>query len=130
MVEKQSTETEIAALRRAADIAAFFTVSPKIDINSDWGAIRDRRQLARLVYAGRKRMTSLDLALRDKQVKLASDGTAETFFTANAVVKAYGERNSDIYEMRLVWARTNSTWLITSAEPITTIRHPARHLQP
>jgi hypothetical protein len=121
-------ESGIEQLARANSIAALFAGATEYDLTrAGHGTTRiaTRQELVRRIISLRSRLATLDIELRQAEVRVDGD-TAEVQLTASGLGALTGQQGQflEIHSGLVTLARQDGDWLITGATHIRDERQP------
>ncbi len=117
LVNKDGPESQIEALGKARRISTFFVEQPLVRALPNQGVAHDRDRVAGILVVARNQASSIQVAMRNRQIHLSEDGLrARIYFTgsANVVYSGGSDRHRADYTMEMI--KRDGEWLIVSVD--------------
>jgi hypothetical protein len=119
-------EPDLDRLSRPARVRSFFADDARIRLESGQPALESRDRLAAAITAWTPPPGGVTVAFVDVQVNVDSASTARAFMTVEVTTRDRntGQPSFENHEAKVVLAKQDGVWLITSAEPNETPSRP------
>lgn len=125
LVSKDGDEKPLAQLAQTREVIEYFTQGAVMELGQPMPFLEGRQEIAALFQQARATFRTIDVNIRDQELRLADDRrSAELDMTVEVKAEARGEALHEVRELRLDWMKKDGRWLIARASNVDTIRKP------
>ncbi len=118
-------QSQLNVLGNANRLKSYFAPNATISLLPLWPARIAPDDLAAIYMEVHRRVDRLDVTLSDRKLQLSDDRQrAVMHCTAHGTIHQGNQRNREIHEFRIEWARIDGEWYIQQAEIVRAIRAP------